>query len=192
MPCDGSRLDETGIGDNETGRERDELFGPHEGTIGESTIGEDAQIRVLTDAALGGTDRTLGARSTPLRGLDRIRDAVDDARELMAVGEATRAHAHEPDIGAADARRHDVEQHAITVRFVDLDDPKGSVDVSGRAHGSGVDDQASAGRISLRSRSICFQPSSIGMPPQSGCIENTAASPIALASSTASAGVMIR
>ena len=52
--------------------------------------------------------------------------------------------------------------------------------------------QASAGRISSRRSATCFQPMSIGMPPTSGCIENMAKSPAALASSTASAGESTR
>ena len=58
--------------------------------------------------------------------------------------------------------------------------------------GGPAGDQASAGRISLRSRSIWAQPISIGMPPQSGCMLNMAKSPAALASSTTSAGETTR
>jgi hypothetical protein len=121
VPRHAARFDEAGVGEVESLRQRDEAALRHPGTVGEPAVDEDAEVDVVAGAPVGVSGPAFVAHTAVRVGLHGIRHAVDGAGELVPEREVLRPHGHEAEVGAADARRHDLHEHALAGRLIHLD-----------------------------------------------------------------------
>jgi hypothetical protein len=134
---DPGRLDEAGVINREPRRQRREAVLGHAHAVGQSPIGEDAEIDVARIGAAVVVAGAAGvAHAAARHRFDGVRRAVDESGELVTQRERQRSHRQETEVGPADAARRDLDQHAVTFGFRLLDDMDALLVVAHRSHQS--------------------------------------------------------